>query len=95
SERGIRSRRRFVRAGEALRAHRGRVDEGVVKALLSDHEGQICSGLHAHQTEAFHRGEGWGTIWSSICRPDLRSLLIAPGHPCEVAYEKVDFRLFK
>ncbi len=64
-------------------------------ALLSDHEGQVCSGLHAHQTEAFHRGEGWGTIWSSICRPDLRTLLIAPGHPCEVAYEKVDFRLFK
>ena len=93
SDRGARSRRRYVRAEEALRAHRGRVDEGVVKALLSDHEGQVCSGLHAHQTEAFHRGEGWGTIWSSICRPDLRTLLIAPGHPCEVAYERVDFRI--
>ncbi len=93
SERGERSHRRYVRVEEALRAHGGRVDEGVVKAVLSDHENQVCSGTHAHQAEAFHRGEGWGTIWSSICRPDLRTLLVAPGHPCEMAYERVDFGL--
>ena len=88
SDRDKRSRRRYERAEAVLRAHAGWVDEGVAEEVLADHRGQICSGPH-HD----HVGrDSWGTLWSTICRPDLRTLKIAQGHPCEVDYEPVSFR---
>ena len=91
-ERRRRSMGRYARVEAALRGYPGGVDEGVVRTVLSDHEGHVCAGFHAGHAEPFHRGEGWGTIWSSICRPDRHSLCVAPGHPCETDYQEVDFR---
>ncbi len=85
------SRLRYTRVEEVLRARSGHVDEAVAKEILSDHNCTICCGVHGAQSASPHRDEDWGTLWSSVCRPDLPGLQIAPGHPCEVAYEPVTF----
>ncbi len=88
SVRARRSQVRYSRVEEVLRARAGRVDEAVAKEILSDHDCTICSGAHGG-----HASGDWGTIWSSVCRPDLPAVQIAPGHPCEVAYETVTFEM--
>lgn len=89
TDRERRSLRRYERATQLLHAYAGRLDEDAAKTILSDHQAGICSGPHGDDRNK--RNGGFGTIWSSVCRPDRRALEIAPGHPCRKQYERVDF----
>lgn len=85
------SRMRYTLVEEVLRDRSGSVDETVAKEILSDHNCTIFCRVHGGQPSSAHRDENWGTLWSSVCWPDLPGLQIAPGHPCKVAYEPVTF----
>jgi hypothetical protein len=93
SERSKHSRIRYAYVADVLRKQVGEVDEALVEEILSDHHCTICAGVHGGHPTAPGRREGWGTIWSSICRPDRGLLKIAPGHPCEVGFETVRFNV--
>lgn len=72
-----------------LESRLGRLDDEFAKKILRNHECHVCSGVHRGcGTESAQDAE-WGTIWSLICRPQALDLRIAPGHPCEVPYERV------
>jgi hypothetical protein len=90
SVRTHRSKARYGRVEEVLRARAGRVTESLARGILSDHCSGICCGPHGTHARVAEEG-GFGTLWSLICRPDRLRLLIAEGHPCEVAYERVSF----
>lgn len=80
-----RSQIRYRRAEEMIAERAGFIDEEVAKRILRDHQCHICSGIHGNVRE-----REWGTIWSLICKPQEGGFWIAPGHPCEVEYEKVE-----
>lgn len=85
------SRIRYEYTEGVLRERIGEVDETLAEEILSDHHCTICAGIHGGNPDEIGRREGWGTIWSTICRPDKRILKVAPGHPCEVGYETIRF----
>ena len=58
-----------------------------VRSVLSDHHGGICAGDHPGECENRAQQGKSGTIWSLIARPEMKSLFVAPGHPCITPYE--------
>ncbi len=90
SVRTHRSKARYDRVGEVVRARAGGVMESLAQDILSDHCAGICCGPHGARAPGPEDG-GFGTLWSPVCRPDRLRLLIAEGHPCEVVYERVSF----
>jgi hypothetical protein len=64
------------------------VDLEDVKAILRDHEAPICRGDHPSVEERGGFDSLFGTIWSLICQPGRREILLAAGHPCNSEYER-------
>ena len=56
----------------------GTADLSAVESALSDHESPVCR----------HRNPRWGTIWSAVCLPHVRTLHIAAGAPCRTPYRR-------
>ena len=72
------SRSRYDTISKMLKDRTGKLNEELVKSILSDHNGLICS----------HRGNiKLGTLWSLIV--DLKNLHVfrAEGQPCKTEYE--------
>ena len=74
SGRTARSRQRYDYVLETLQGAERPIGVALVKELLREHQHGICAGPHGGGLEA-----GRGTIWSSILRPDLLRMEIAPG----------------
>lgn len=83
-----RSLTRYKRVHQMVGERPRGVDLGAVKAILRDHEAPICRGDHP-SVEARGGFDGvFGTIWSLICRPERREILLADGHPCHSNYRR-------
>jgi len=63
-------------------------DLEAVKAILRDHEAPVCRGDHPPVEERGGFDSVFGTIWSLICQPGRREILLAAGHPCNSEYER-------
>jgi len=57
----------------------------VVKAILRDHKAPICRGDHPSVEERGGFDGVFGTIWSLICHPGRREILLADGHPVSMS----------
>lgn len=79
------SRIRYGYINKILCEHRGKVDESLLMAILSSHEGQVC----AHIDD-----EKLGTLWSIIANLKTLHIFRAEGRPCRAEYS-VDSRLNK
>ena len=80
----------YRRITEMVQRHLPHVSEEAVKRILADHESPICVG--PHETCHLDNDGGYGTIYALVCRPRLRTLSIAPGHPCRTPYQEVRLR---
>jgi len=77
------SRIRYNTIVGMLKNRRGKLDEKLMKSILSDHIGLVCS----------HREEiKLGTLWSVVVNLNKLRILRAEGHPCRTKY-KLDTRL--
>jgi len=83
-----RSLTRYKRVHQIMAERPREVDLEVVKAILRDHEAPICRGDHPLVEERGGFDGVFGTIWSLICRPGRREILLAAGHPCNSEYER-------
>lgn len=79
------SRIRYGYIDKVLREHRGKVDESLLMAILSSHEGQVCAHIE---------DEKLGTLWSVIANLKTLQMFRAEGHPCRAEY-RIDSRLNK
>jgi hypothetical protein len=77
------SAHRRKRAEEWLRSIARPVEQSDIACVLADHQGGICAG--DHNVDA----RGGGTIWSLMATPAQREISVAPGHPCNTAFEKL------
>lgn len=83
-----RSLTRYKRVQQMMGEGPRGVDLEAVKAILRDHEAPICRGDHPSVEERGGFDSVFGTIWSLICRPGEKELLLAAGHPCNGTYER-------
>lgn len=83
-----RSLTRYKRVHQMMGERPREVDLEGVKAILRDHEAPICRGDHPSVEERGGFDSVFGTIWSLICQPGKRELLLAAGHPCNSEYER-------
>jgi len=79
------SRVRYNKIVEMLKNRTGRLNENLLKSILSDHTGLICS--HRENIKL-------GTLWSVIVNLKKLRILRAEGHACSTKY-KQDLRLDK
>jgi len=83
-----RSLTRYKRVHQMMAERPREVDLEVVKAILRDHKAPICRGDHPSVEERGGFDGVFGTIWSLICRPERREILLADGHPCRSDYRR-------
>lgn len=83
-----RSLTRYERVHQMVGERPRGVDLEAVKAILRDHEAPICRGDHPSVEERGGFDGVFGTIWSLICQPGRREILLAAGHPCNSEYER-------
>lgn len=81
-----RSLRRYIRVHQMVGERPRGVDSEAFKAILRDHEAPICRGDHPSVEERGGFDGLFGTIWSLICQPGRREILLAEGHPCNSDY---------
>ena len=79
------SRTRYDTMVSMLKDCTDKLNENLLKSILSDHTGLICS----------HREDiKLGTLWSMVANLNKLRILRAEGHPCKTKY-KIDTRLNK
>jgi len=83
-----RSLTRYKRVHQMIGERPRGADLEDVKAILQDHEAPICRGDHPSVEERGGFDAVFGTIWSLICQPGRREILLAAGHPCNSEYER-------
>ncbi len=83
-----RSFNRYKRVHQMMAERPRGVDLEAVQAILRDHEAPICRGDHPSVEERGGFDGVFGTIWSLICQPGRREILLAAGHPCNSEYER-------
>jgi predicted choloylglycine hydrolase len=79
------SRIRYKTIERMLKNRTGELNEGLLKSILSDHTGLICS--HRKSIKL-------GTLWSVVANLNKLRIFRAEGHPCRAKYEQ-DNRLNK
>jgi len=79
------SRTRFDTIVSMLKDCTGKLNENLLKSILSNHKGLICS--HREDVKL-------GTLWSVVVNLNKLRILRAEGHPCKTKY-KIDTRLNK
>lgn len=79
------SRIRYDTIVKKLKNRTGELNEELLKSILSDHTGLVCS--HRESIKL-------GTLWSVIASLNSLRILRAEGHPCKAKY-KPDTRLSK
>ncbi len=83
-----RSLTRYKRVHQMMGERPSGVDLEAIKAILRDHEAPICRGDHPSVERRGGFDGVFGTIWSLICQPGRREILLAAGHPCNSEYER-------
>lgn len=87
---------RYDRAEGTLKGKAPNVQETDVIRVLRDPVCTIRDGrrfLHELDHVPLAALENWGTIWSTVCRPAKREIKIAAGHPDDVPYVPVAWKV--